>query len=213
MSELSAFFDTIDRSRLQRTLELADLKFRSTTDPRPDRFSIQSKAVVVLSYAHWEGFYNECVDSYVQYLSMRSEKVASVSWNLLVGALSGNFVRLRDRNHTMEARSEFVAALREKLECKFDQFDLNIIKSRSNLNFERLSSNFRTLEFDISPFAPSRLRIDKELVGWRHAVAHGSPPDLSSVDIGNHVEFTLNLMEMIATAFQEAAARLLAPAH
>jgi len=49
-----------------------------------------------------------------------------------------------------------------------------------------------------------RIRLDKEVVGWRHGVAHGDPPDLSALDIVDHVEFTANLLIVLADRFQYA---------
>jgi hypothetical protein len=49
-----------------------------------------------------------------------------------------------------------------------------------------------------------RIRLDKEVVGWRHSVAHGDPPDLSALAIADHVEFTANLLIILADRFQYA---------
>jgi len=46
--------------------------------------------------------------------------------------------------------------------------------------------------------------MDKELVGRRRGVAHGDAPDLSAVDIANHIDFTANLMLTISDFFREA---------
>lgn len=49
-----------------------------------------------------------------------------------------------------------------------------------------------------------RNRLDKELVGWRHAVAHGDSPDLTEFDVQDHIEFTSSLLMLIADQFQFA---------
>jgi hypothetical protein len=37
-----------------------------------------------------------------------------------------------------------------------------------------------------------------------HSVAHGDPPDLSALDISDHVDFTANLLMILADRFQHA---------
>lgn len=76
--------------------------------------------------------------------------------------------------------------------------------ARSNLDFSKLSSNFLVLALDIAPFQVSRLRIDKELVGWRHGVAHSNPPDLTAVDVTSHISFASELLLTVSDSFQHA---------
>ena len=76
--------------------------------------------------------------------------------------------------------------------------------AKSNLDFERLRHNFEIFDFEIGPIQMYRNRIDKELVGWRHGVAHGDSPQLSTVDGAQHVTFVGNVMALVADSFQEA---------
>jgi HEPN superfamily RiboL-PSP-like protein len=49
-----------------------------------------------------------------------------------------------------------------------------------------------------------RLKLDKELVQWRHSVAHGDQPDLSTLDISDHIDFASHLLLVLADEFQAA---------
>jgi hypothetical protein len=169
-----------------------------------DPLSIGSKAVVVLTYAIWEGFYNECVNIYLNFLEEAGIKVADAGWLMLIGALSSDFDALRTRNHSPEGRTAFVAQLQTRLACGFDTFDRSVVMARSNLDFARLSGNLTLFNFDYSALQSSRIRLDKELVGWRHGVAHGDPPDLSAVNVSDHVEFAAKLMLSVSDIFQNA---------
>jgi hypothetical protein len=128
---------------------------------------------------------------------------------LLVSALNSDFESLRAKNHSGNAKREFISNLKLRLDCGFDALNEQIIAARSNLNFERLSENFELLSFDVAPIRRFRPRLNAELVGWRHAVAHGNPPDLSPMDIGDHIDFTSNLLALLADGFQEAMLRRL----
>ncbi|HEX8301611.1 MAE_28990/MAE_18760 family HEPN-like nuclease [Sphingomonas sp.] len=201
------FFDAIDSARIQRARELSEIKRTFLAISRSDPLAIGSKSVVVLSYAAWEGFYNECVRIYLDFLQQSGIKVADANWLLLAGLMSADFNSLRDRHHSDTAKREFVANLRDRLICGFDNFDRSVVMARSNLDFDKLSSNFLLLALEIAPFQIRRLRIDKELVGWRHGVAHGDPPDLTAVDATSHIEFASELLLTVADSFQDAILR------
>jgi hypothetical protein len=48
---------------------------RTSTDRAADLAGVNSKARVVLTYANWEGFYNDCVRAYVRFLRDRLGKI------------------------------------------------------------------------------------------------------------------------------------------
>jgi RiboL-PSP-HEPN len=204
MPPIDRYFDEIDVARIQRVKELSEIKYRFSADGAPDPANIRSKAVVVLTYANWEGFYNECVRAYVRFLQERGGKVRDTDWMLLIGAFSPDFEALRARNHSAEAKRQFIADLKARLECGFDVLDISVVEARSNLDYERLAHNFGILDFDVAALQRFRLRLDRELVGWRHGVAHGDPPDLSTLDVSNHVDFAGQLLIIIADCFQNA---------
>lgn len=130
--------------------------------------------------------------------------VSDVGWLLLTGALTADFEALRAKNHSSEARRIFVDSLKNRLRCNFDDFDQSVIEARSNLDYKKLAGNLAILDFDISPIVRSRIRLDKQLVGWRHGIAHGNAPNLSGLDIADHITFTSNLLLSISDLFQEA---------
>ncbi|HLH10999.1 MAG TPA: MAE_28990/MAE_18760 family HEPN-like nuclease [Methylovirgula sp.] len=210
MPEPKYFFDEIDNNRSRRVRELSEIKRRFAGGR--DSFGIGSRAVIILAYAQWEGFYNDCVRIYTQFLKNNGGRLRDTDWMMLVGATIRELQSLRDRNHSHEARRDFVASLRDIIDCGYDRFDPQVIMARSNLNFETLSANYHILNFDIDRFRPYRLRIDREIVSWRHQAAHGDQPDLSQLDINKHIDFVANLLLLVADQFQEAmSARLASP--
>jgi hypothetical protein len=203
-----SIFDSIDGERLQRARELAELK-HLFAQPQADLHGVKSKAVVVLCYAHWEGFYNSCAQAYIQFLLNTNIKVSSLEWMLILGVIDEHLQQLWDRNHSTIAKVDFIERLGEAINSKFDKFSTNIVEARSSLDFEKLRLNYRILSFDIARFQRWRNKIDKELVGWRHAVAHGSSPNLTSMDATEHVDFTNHMLLELADQFQEEILRRL----
>ncbi|MGW6625706.1 MAE_28990/MAE_18760 family HEPN-like nuclease [Nocardia sp. NPDC055002] len=202
--KIDDYFDDIDSSRSLRVRELSEVKRIFGASSGSDPLGVRSKALVVLSYAAWEGFYNECVDFYCDFLQMQGRKVSDAGWPMLVGALEAEFESLRSRNHSASAKRQFVDSLKARLACDFGSFDRKSVKARSNLNWEKLEHNFQLLSFEISPFFLHRNRLDREVVGWRHGVAHGDAPNLGSLDVEEHIKLVSEVMRLVADAFQEA---------
>jgi len=204
MPEIDLYFDAIDAARIRRVKELSEIKRRFGSDHTTDPSGVSSKAAVVLTYANWEGFYNECLQTYMEFLRERGKKVRETDWMLLVCAFHREFESLRDKNHSADSRRDFIVRLKDRLECDFVQFDSSAIAAKSNLNFERLAYNYSLMNFDLGALQKFRIRLDKELVEWRHRVAHGDSPDLSAMDIADHVDFAAHLLIVIADNFQYA---------
>ena len=176
MPTLEYYLDEIDLSRTHRIRELSEIKRIFDASSGDDPLEVRSRALVVLSYAVWEGFYNECVGIYCGFLAEQGKNVADVSWNMLVGALSADFNALQARNHSDAAKREFVEGLKVRISSGFDAFDQSVLRARSSLDFKKLRNNFGILEFEIEPIQVYRNKIDKELVGvassrrtWRFA--------------------------------------------
>jgi MAE_28990/MAE_18760-like HEPN len=93
MPDVEKYYDEIDAARARRARELSDIKLMFTTKAGPDPTNINSRAVIVLTYASWEGFYNECVRAYISFLKERGGKVRDMDWMLLVGAFRADFNR------------------------------------------------------------------------------------------------------------------------
>jgi RiboL-PSP-HEPN len=204
MPKLDDFFDEIDSARVRRAKELSEIK-RSFDQLAPDDvYGVASKAVIVLAYANWEGFYNECVRAYLRFLAEKGGKVRDQDWMLLLGALHADFESLRDRNHSAASRQNFVKNLQTRIDCGFDAVNGTIVEARSNLDFARLAENYGVLNFDLSTIHKVRNRLDKELVGWRHAVAHGDSPNFTTMDVAAHINFASSLLILIADHFQYA---------
>ena len=204
MPTLEYYFDEIDSSRAHRIRELSEIKRIFDRSSGEDPFEVRSRALVVLCYAVWEGFYNECVGIYCRFLAAERKRIADVSWSMLVGALSADFKSLQARNHSEAAQRKFVEELKSRISSDFDQFNQSVVKAKSNLNFEKLRHNFGILDFEIDRLQVYRNRIDKELVGWRHRVAHGDSPGLDTMDAAQHIALVGNVMAIVADAFQEA---------
>jgi hypothetical protein len=203
MRKLDSYLNEIDMIRSERAREMSSLKMLFSGVARDsDVFGLHSKAVVVLCYAHWEGFYNDCARIFLQFLEESRLTVSNVKWSMMAGLLLPDLTRLRDKNHSHQAICEFIENLNSKLTENFSAFEKRMIGARSNLDYQKLVANFRVLGFEMESFESDRIRIDRELVGWRHKVAHGGSPDLSHEDMNQHIDFCVQLMLRMSDKFQ-----------
>ena len=197
------FFDEIDLHRARRIREISTLKVLCSYHSPTVLSNVLKKSFIVGCYGHWEGFYNECVDAFVSAAIKQNLEVKDVSWSLMVGVFESDLRSVKDRNHSRESHVELIESLRTKSGSKFDRFDRTCIKSRSNLNFETIRKNFNLLDVDCSGFERFRLKIDRELVGWRHSIAHGDEIDMSLVDIKTHADLTSELLILVSNLTQQ----------
>jgi hypothetical protein len=131
MPNLERYFDEIDLARIRRVKELSDIKVRFTTYAGPDPSNISSRAAIVLTYASWEGFYNECAFVYVRFLKELGKRVRETDWMLLLGTFKSEFDALRDKYHSDAARIQFVGNLQLLIECNFEDFDSGVIAANT----------------------------------------------------------------------------------
>ena len=204
MPKLEDHFDEIDLLRTRRIRDLSEIKRAFCGPEEGVSLEVRSRALVVLSYAVWEGFYNDCVEAYCGFLATGGKKIVDVSWNMLVGALRRELDALGDRKYSSAARLAFVQDLKTGITRDCNEFDKTVVMAKSNLNFDRLRHNFKILDLDIEPIQKYRNRIDRELVGWRNRVAHGDSPQLSTMDGAKHTLLVGDVMALVADAFQEA---------
>jgi hypothetical protein len=198
------YYKLIDGARVERAKELLEIKRIFAGLKTVDPALVSSKAAVVLTYANWEGFYNDCTEIYTQFLTKTNRKIKTRDWMLLLSVLNSDLESIKNRHHSMESKTDFIKKLKSRIESKYASIDKSQIQSKSNLNFKRLSESYSLLNFDINKYQPYRIRLDKELVGWRHGVAHGDSPDLTSMDISSHIDFALSMLLLVSDSFQQA---------
>ena len=209
MIEVDQYWDRIDSDRYRRVRELSEIKRFCSSSPSSDPESVGSRAAVVLCYAAWEGFYNECTSNYLSFMKTLGGKVRDTNWLLLLGAIGADLDSLRDRHHSDDARLEFVKRLETLVDSKFDEVDKKHLGRRSIVNFDRVRYGYNIFGFELMSLQRYRLRLDKELVAWRNSVAHGVAPDLSTLDISRHVHFTRQLLITVSGDFQDGMLRYL----
>ena len=154
-----------------------------------------SRVALLLAYAHWEGAFGDNTTLLCDYLRGSGKNISNINQGFLLGFLDKQLDRLRDRNHSPEARMDLIEFLGTVRNSNFSHFDDRVLRPRSNLNSDRLKLWCRVI--GQSPIFVERRRIflDYQLVRLRHEIAHGGAPTLRRGEIESLIDNTLSLID------------------
>ena len=200
---LEASLKELDVDRLWRARELSDLRNWFSVSVTQRDQELVSRSVLVLAYAHWEGFCYTCVNVFIDFLVSKGKTYEELPRDFFVGATTSIVDSFRDKADNLKNRLELSSRMRTAVNDDLASFDRKVVLPRSNLNFERLKFIFTILDADISPFQTHRIKLDRELVAWRHQVAHGQMFVLNRDDVIAHSQFCEELMFLLKATFEK----------
>ena len=186
------FLEQLSTDRLWRARELSDLRVMHRKAESTREKAATSRAIIVLSYAHWEGYCHKSANILVDYLEAKKSLYSALPNDMILGAMSRALDSYRDSADNLDSRRKLVNSFHTVLVSHFEKFDRRVILPRSNLNFQRLRFILEVIGADVQPFQEHRLKIDRELVAWRHLVAHGDMFTLGNTDAALIPNFVKN---------------------
>lgn len=166
-----------------------------------------AQSLIVMCYAHWEGYFNFCVELYIEAVNLAGKEIIQLNPALLACEIDPFLMSLKDRNFRIEARPDFARKVFGVSGPKTISSDISILKAASNLDFKRLRVCLDTLDVDNSRLLPHENFIKHQLVKWRHQVAHGDEPELEEADLVGHSIRTEDLLAIILEIFSDRVAR------
>lgn len=195
---------SIERARRARSLSDSRALYASAAEALEDT---AARSLIVMCYAHWEGFFNFCVDSYVRAINQAGKEIVHQNPALLACEIDPHLMSLKDRNFPINARPDFARKVFGISGCKEITQGTSILKAASNLDFIRLRACLDALDVDEARLLPYRNFIVHELVKWRHQVAHGDEPELEQADLVEHSHRTEELLTIVLEIFSDRVAR------
>ena len=197
-----SFERTLSEERARRLRSLSNVRALYLGSPDSLR-EAGGQAMVVMCYAHWEGYFNFCVDRYIDYVNSLNKALVDINPALLACEIEPHINSLKDRNFRRELRPEFARNVVGLMECKSISQNQSLLKAASNLNFGRLQSCLNALDISDKEFFQHRNFIVHELVKWRHQVAHGDDPRLDTADLIAHSHKTEDLLLLMKESFED----------
>lgn len=145
------------------------------------------KSIILVLYAHWEGYIKKSSKLYIRYISEKKVNVCDLTPNFKAIVLKtsiSNAIDLKE-NLNLSKELEFMIKYHELQQKKFkvsinvdDEFDSKIINSHDNLNPKVFKNILNILGVKYIDSLSSREHyINSTLLGNRNAIGHGSKFD------------------------------------
>lgn len=189
-----------ERARRVRSLSNSRALYMNAADALEET---AAQSLIVMCYAHWEGYFNFCVDRYVEAVNELGKEIVQLNSALLACEIDSHLMSLKDRNFRIDARPDFARKVFDISGCKKITKGTSILKAASNLDFDRLRNCLDALDVDEARLLPHRNFIVHELVKWRHQVAHGDEPELKEADLVEHSRRTEDLLTIVLEIFSD----------
>lgn len=163
-------------------------------------FAPAARGAIVLAYAHWEGFFNDATDALFQRLeTSHLPRVLGRPLSRLF-AMRAELDRLSSKRVRDDDIVKFVLC-HSAAEFVPDALDSKVVKSRSNLDWGRLALAFDVYGVSSPALNEQRIFIQHQLVGLRHAIAHGTDPKLKRSFVALHLSKTRHVLVDLSDYF------------
>ena len=147
------------------------------------------KTLIVMLYAHFEGFFKDCLECYIKYINSTGKLLKYFTDSLITASLNREYAAFEDLNrrckelsttppaedflHKYHRRKELTQKLTSDYLNREIRIDDKIINTKSNLDYNVVQENMYILGLNYNHFLDKQYNITK-LVNLRNSVAHGS---------------------------------------
>lgn len=188
--DLSSIFDA---DLIWRRKELSDIKAAIKTADPPSK-PVLLRAIIAMSYAHWEGYVRTCANRYFEHLTLRKKPFAEFERQIYVNSVLGRLDTLHQGRVGLEARCKLVNDILDGTGGRFAYVNPDLVDTRSNLNTDVIKDICMVCGVDSSHFDQNRTFLDIQLLKRRNAIAHGQQEFIQTDEIDDLVANILALM-------------------
>jgi hypothetical protein len=185
--------DNFDADLNWRRKELSDLKTAAKTADHYSRPALL-RAIVAMSYAHWEGYVRTCANRYFEHLTLRKKPYTEFERQIYVNSVLGRLDALHRSRVSLKERCKLVHDILEGGNGRFSYMDPELVDTRSNLNTDVITDICLICGVEPNGFEENRAFIDVLLLKRRNSIAHGQPEQIQLEDINDFVARVLSLM-------------------
>lgn len=189
-NDLSSSFDT---DLIWRRKELSDIKAAIKKADAPSKPALL-RAIIAMSYAHWEGFVRTCANRYFEHLTLRKKAFVELERQIYVNSILGKLDGLHHGRVSLEERCKLVNDILDGANGKFLYINPTLIDTRSNLNTDVIKDICFICAVDSNHFEQNRTFLDVLVLKRRNAIAHGQQEYIHTDEIDDLVANILALM-------------------
>ncbi|WP_143129061.1 MAE_28990/MAE_18760 family HEPN-like nuclease [Variovorax sp. PDC80] len=193
--------DELDADLTWRLKELSDLKQAIRDAPSTNR-KVLLKALVALSYAHWEGLVKSSAQRYFDYITNRRLNYSMLERQMYVNSFLVRLAAFSNQKPALGDRINLVNEILESQDKRFSKIHPDLIHTGSNLKHEVLVNICKICGIDYLQFDGEVAFIDEILLKRRNAIAHGDDSVVAFEEIDHLVDGTIKLMRTFKNSLE-----------
>lgn len=164
--------------------------------------SVLLRAIITMSYAHWEGYVRVCANRYFEYLTLRRKPYTDLERQVYVNTFLARLDALHQSRASLEARCKLVNDILDGTHGTFRHIHPMLIDTKSNLNTDVIKEICLICSVDQSHFESKRVFVDQLILKRRNAIAHGKQEFIQEDEIDDLVSDVLALMQHFRTLLE-----------
>ncbi len=189
-SDLSSILDT---DLTWRRKELSDLKAAIRVADMPSKSPLL-RAIIAMSYAHWEGYVRTCANRYFEHLTLRKKSFVEFERQIYVNTMLGRLDALHRSRVSLSERCKLINDIIDGGNGRFSYINPELVDTRSNLSTDAVKDICIICGIESKHFEDNRTFLDVLLLKRRNAIAHGQQEYIRTDEIDDFVANTLALM-------------------
>lgn len=187
--DLSSIFDS---DLIWRRKELSDMKAAIKTADLSSKPALL-RAIIAMSYAHWEGYVRTCANRYFEHLTLRKKPFLEFERQIYVNSILGRLNAMHS-GVSLNERCKLINDILDGRGGKFSYLNPDLVDTRSNLNTDAIKDICMICGVDSNHFEQNRTFLDILLLKRRNAIAHGQQEYIQTDEID---EFVGNLLAIM----------------
>ncbi|MEG9624219.1 MAE_28990/MAE_18760 family HEPN-like nuclease [Pseudomonas guariconensis] len=195
------FSAQITDDRNWRIKEISDLKSAIRRGDANLR-KVLLRALITLSYAHWEGYVKFAAKKYLDYVALRKYAYGNLNKQFLRNLFLPRLGAMYNARINVAERVLLIDEILNSADQRFSQVDEDLVNTKANLNFEVFSEICIICDVPLQFFAEKSTFIDVVLLKRRNAIAHGENTLIGLDDLDAICEETISLMRAFGDALE-----------
>lgn len=193
------FSTLVIADRTWRIREISDLK---TAIRRADQNleKVLLRALVTISYAHWEGHVRNVARLYLTHIALRKHPYAELSNQFLKNYFLPRLAALSASKGSVASRCALLDDILSSSNKQFSRVNDDLVNTKSNLNTEVLREICLVCGISCAPLVEHEFFIDAILLKRRNAIAHGEETFIAKDDLDEVTGTTIALMRTFGDA-------------
>ena len=141
------------------------------------------RSIVVITYAHWEGFIKLSSRAYIEYISVQRLRNDELTPNFLALSIMPILLNSSPNGISFNKYVEITSFFLNDLSKQNSMTSKNVIQTKSNLSAKIFKEIVSILGFDYSIYESKEKFIDERLLKTRNKIAHGDYIPLKKDDV------------------------------